>query len=159
MSIKLVTEHHLEFLSLQMKLHRLVWVYTCQSTALLEISHRGSYKVSNYRPTSETSSNDWWSDNCPRLYAGWVHTSIAIRESPPQFENRIMARVYVRSIARSTMYNVPKRSILFAGTGVWKTCSVACGISSTKIDYSDYPKKNFNQQNKLSLWFFNKISL
>ena len=27
-----------------------------------------------------------------------------IRESPPQFENRIMARVYVRSITRSTMY-------------------------------------------------------
>ena len=28
----------------------------------------------------------------------------SIRESPPQFENRIMARVYVRSITRSTMY-------------------------------------------------------
>ena len=27
-----------------------------------------------------------------------------IRESPPQFENRIMARVYVRTITRSTMY-------------------------------------------------------
>ena len=27
-----------------------------------------------------------------------------IRESPPQFEDRIMARVYVRSIIRSTMY-------------------------------------------------------
>ena len=29
---------------------------------------------------------------------------IAIRESPPQFENRIMARVYVKSIICSTMY-------------------------------------------------------
>ena len=27
-----------------------------------------------------------------------------IRRSPPQFENRIMARVYVRSITRSIMY-------------------------------------------------------
>ena len=27
-----------------------------------------------------------------------------IRENPPQFENPIMARVYVRSIMRSTMY-------------------------------------------------------
>ena len=27
-----------------------------------------------------------------------------ICESPPQFENRIMARVYVRSITRSTLY-------------------------------------------------------
>ena len=27
-----------------------------------------------------------------------------IRESPPKFENRIMAKVYVRSITRSTMY-------------------------------------------------------
>ena len=30
-------------------------------------------------------------------------TSQIIRESLPQFENRIMARVYVRSITRSTM--------------------------------------------------------
>ena len=31
-------------------------------------------------------------------------SSFYIRESPPQFENQIMARVYVRSIMRSTMY-------------------------------------------------------
>ena len=35
-----------------------------------------------------------------------LHNSLVmesgIRESPPQFENRIMARVYVRSITRST---------------------------------------------------------
>ena len=29
---------------------------------------------------------------------------LLFRESPPQFENRIMARVYVRSITRCTMY-------------------------------------------------------
>ena len=28
----------------------------------------------------------------------------SIQESPPKFKNRIMAKVYVRSIARSTMY-------------------------------------------------------
>ena len=34
---------------------------------------------------------------------GW--TAVCdIRESPPIFENRIMARVYARSITRSTMY-------------------------------------------------------
>ena len=45
-----------------------------------------------------------------------------------------MAQVYVRSITRSAMYQ--KAPILLAGTGV----SVACGFSSIKIDYSDYPK-------------------
>ena len=38
------------------------------------------------------------------------------------------------------LYYVPKSSILLAATGVWKTSSVACGFSSFKIDYSDYPK-------------------
>ena len=38
-------------------------------------------------------------------------------------------------------YYVPKSYILFAGgTGVWKISSVACGLSSIKIDYSDYLK-------------------
>ena len=55
-----------------------------------------------------------------------------------------MARVYVRSITRSTMY---QKALLLAGTGVWKISSVACGFSSIKIDYSDCP----NQQNKWSL--------
>ena len=81
-----------------------------------------------------------------------------IRESPPQFENRIMARVYVRSITRSTMYQ--KSSTLLAGTGVWKISSVACGFSSIKIDYSDYPKNLISRINEvekpklhLSRWF------
>ena len=49
---------------------------------------------------------------CPQTM--WIHLGMAewyiprwatvIWESPPQFENRIMARVYVRSIMRSTMY-------------------------------------------------------
>ena len=55
-----------------------------------------------------------------------------IRESPPQLENRIMARVYERSITRSTMYQ--KAPFLLARTGVWKINSV--GFSSIEIDYS-----------------------
>ena len=55
-----------------------------------------------------------------------------IGESLPQFENRIMAFVYERSIKRSAMYQT-KSSILLAGTaGVWKISSVACGFSSIK---------------------------
>ena len=38
MSVKLLTEHHFEFLSLKRRLHRLVFVYTCQNATLLEIS-------------------------------------------------------------------------------------------------------------------------
>ena len=46
-----------------------------------------------------------------------------IRESLSQFENRIMTRVYIRSIIRSS-------SVLLAGTGKRKISSVACGFSS-----------------------------
>ena len=38
------------------------------------------------------------------------------------------------------VHDVPKSSILLAGTGIWKISSVACGFSSIKIDYSDYLK-------------------
>ena len=49
-----------------------------------------------------------------------------IWESPPQFENRIMAQVNVSSITRSTMYR--KSSILLAGAGLWKISSVAIAM-------------------------------
>ena len=62
-----------------------------------------------------------------------------IRESPQQFKNGIMARVYVSSITRSTIYQ--KSSILLAVNGVWKISSVAFWFSSIKIDYSQF---NFN---------------
>ena len=42
MSVKLLTEHHLDFLSLKGRLHRLVSVYICQNTNLLEITCRVS---------------------------------------------------------------------------------------------------------------------
>ena len=46
-------------------------------------------------------------------------------------------------------YNyVPKSSILLARTGVWKISSVACGFSSIKIDYSNYPKSLISKINK-----------
>ena len=44
MSVKLLTEHNLEFLyKLKGRLHRLVWVYTCQNATLLEITCHSSY--------------------------------------------------------------------------------------------------------------------
>ena len=60
-----------------------------------------------------------------------------------------MPRVYIRSITRSTMYQK-------APSGV----SVACGFSSTKIYYSDYPKSSISRINEVYVVvFFNKISL
>ena len=41
MSAKLLTEHHLEFISLKSRLHWLV--YTCQNATLLIITCHGSY--------------------------------------------------------------------------------------------------------------------
>ena len=42
MIIKLLTEHHLAFLSFKGRLQRLFRVYTCQNATLLEISCTGS---------------------------------------------------------------------------------------------------------------------
>ena len=58
-----------------------------------------------------------------------------------------MPRVYIRSITRSAMYQ--KSSISSARTGVWKLSSVACGCSSIKIDYSDYPKSLISRINEV----------
>ena len=52
-----------------------------------------------------------------------------------------MARMYVRSITRSTMYQ--------KAPGVWKISSVACGFSSIEIDYSDYPKSLISRINEV----------
>ena len=45
MSVKLLTEHLLESLSFKRRLHRLVWMYTCQNVKLLEISSHGSFTI------------------------------------------------------------------------------------------------------------------
>ena len=82
-----------------------------------------------------------------------IYNVYHIRESPPQFENRIMARVYVRSIMRSTMYQ--KAPFFFAGNGAVKISSVACRFSLVKIDNSDYPKSLISRINK-SYAFFKK---
>ena len=43
MTVKLLIEQHLEFPSLlKRRLHRLVWIYSCQNATLLEITCRGS---------------------------------------------------------------------------------------------------------------------
>ena len=61
LNILLLTELHLEFLSLN-EVHMLVWVYTCQNATLLEITCHGSFKhrvvtcLSSSQPcTTETS--------------------------------------------------------------------------------------------------------
>ena len=38
------------------------------------------------------------------IHFAYLKVNDAILESPPQFENRIMAQVYIRIITRSTMY-------------------------------------------------------
>ena len=64
---------------------------------------------------------------CNSRYSYTDNSSCYIWESPPQFENRLMARVYV--------------------TGVWKISYVTCGFSSIKIDYSDNPKSLISRIN------------
>ena len=51
-----------------------------------------------------------------------------------------------------TKYYVPKSSILLAGTGVWKICSVPCGSSPVKIDYSDYLKSLISRINEVNVF-------
>ena len=74
-----------------------------------------------------------------------------IRESLSQFENGITPRVYIRSITLSTMY----QTAIFCEP---ELSSIACGFSSIKIDYSDYPKSLISRINEVYI-FFNKISL
>ena len=74
-------------------------------------------------------------------------TGCLIRESPPQFENRIMARVYVRSITRSNMYQ--KAPFCLAGTDILNISSIAFGFSFIGIDYSDYPKSLISKINEV----------
>ena len=56
-----------------------------------------------------------------------------------------MARVYVRSITHSTMY----QKLHFVSQN-WhmEISSVACGFSSIKIDYSDYSKSLISRINE-----------
>ena len=57
------------------------------------------------------------------------------------------------------MCYVQKRSILLAGTGVWKISSVACRFSSIKIDYSDYLKSLISRINEVNVFFSIKYRL
>ena len=109
-------------------------------------------EVGEYKPFSHELPT-MLSPNRTILYSQqlWKLWLISIRESPTQSENQIMAGMYVRSITRST-------SILLAETGVWKISSVACGFSSIKIDYSDYPKSLISRINEVYV-IFNKILL
>ena len=61
------------------------------------------------------------------------------RESPLQFENRIMPRVYIRSIVRIVVLCNKKLHFVSRNWHI-KISSVACGLSSIQMEYSDYPK-------------------
>ena len=64
-------------------------------------------------PQSHTADNPWQhkeetqntdNHNTIKVKQSVLSSSAGIRESQPQFKNQIMARVYVSSITRSTMY-------------------------------------------------------
>ena len=40
-----------------------------------------------------------------------------------------------------------------SGTGVWKISSVACWLSSIKIDYYDYPKSLISRISEVYVFF------
>ena len=48
-----------------------------------------------------------------------------------------------------------KSSFLLARTGVQKISSVACGFSSIKIDYFDYPKSLISRVNEVYVFSIN----
>ena len=81
----------------------------------------------------------------------------AIRKSPPKMENRTMARVYVRSIALSTMYQ--KAPFFLVWTGIWKISAVAFGFSSFKIKYNDYSKSLISRINRGHLLFWGEYQI
>ena len=72
-----------------------------------------------------------------------------IMESPPQFENRIKARVYVRSITRSTMY---QKAPFFSRNWRMESSYVARVFSSIKIEYSDYPQGLISRINEVCVF-------
>ena len=47
-----------------------------------------------------------------------------------------------------------KSYILLARTGVWKIRSIACGFSSIKVDFSDYPKSVISRINAVYMYVF-----
>ena len=62
-------------------------------------------------------------------------------------ENRIKPRVYIKCITRSTI-----SSVLFAGTGIRKISYEACGFSSIKFLFSDYPKGLISRINEVHVF-------
>ena len=62
-----------------------------------------------------------------------------------------MARVYVRSITRSTTY---KKAAFCYPVLAYGKSSVACGFSSIIIDYSDNPKSFISRLNEVYGVFF-----
>ena len=90
---------------------------------------------------------------------GTVARTVVIRESPPQFENRIKARVYVRSITHSTIY---QKAPFYSQNWRMEISSVACGFSSINminIDYSEYPKSLISRINEVYVFIQQNIAI
>ena len=68
------------------------------------------------------------------------------QESPVQLKVQIKPQVYLWRILRSSMY-------VLAGTGIRNIISVACGFSSIKVHFSDYPKSLISRINEVYVFF------
>ena len=86
----------------------------------------------------------------PTLNASW-EACFFIRESLPQFENRIMARC-MQGALRVVLCT--KKLHFVSRNWLWKISSVACGFSSIKIDFSDCPKSLISRINEVYGGFF-----
>ena len=60
MSVKLLTAHHFGISKLNRRLHRLVWVYSCQNATLLEIMSRLNYH--------QLASSRFFLEHCKRAH-------------------------------------------------------------------------------------------
>ena len=79
-------------------LRHITWIYW--KICLLKIPGNSTF-LSIFFPTTRLPT--LWKISV-NLYQIWWQMRCLIRESPSQFENRIMARMYVRSITHSSMY-------------------------------------------------------
>ena len=84
-----------------------------------------------------------------------LHQNI-IRESPPQFESQIMARVYIRSITRILC---AKKLHFVSRNWRMENSFYSIWVQLYLIDYFDYLKNLISRINEVYVFFFNKISL
>ena len=79
MTSKLLTEHHLEFPKLKRRLHRLLWVYTCQNATLLEITCHGSNNIGRLRALQLSSNQRYIVRTGAFYFAFWLWNASPIK--------------------------------------------------------------------------------